>query len=1122
MQVSTNFEFMKDRWPELAELASFAETYAYTDPASSLVKIRIFSERLVDVLYYELGLRKPYQARTFREYLDGRDFRRAIPSQIIDFLHFVRKEGNKGAHEAQSSNTSDSCLQMLENTHKLALWFYRTITKQPASSEPYRRPEKPISAKKLQEEIEQREARIKQLEEEQTKKRNEHPKADATEEDLERTLVNAIVEAETVGLTEAETRKQLIDSLLEDAGWTILNSTSQYSPSSSEAQCIKEYSASKLITTKSGTGFIDYVLMGKSGLPIAVVEAKKTAEDAESGKTQAEDYANGIEKETGVRPFIYYTNGHDIFFWDDLSYPERRVWGFFDLEKLEYLLFQRSNQKSLAEISIKTSIVDRDYQLEAIRRVFEDFELERRRSALLVMATGTGKTRVAMSIIDGLMRANWVKRVLFLVDRLELQDQAKDAFSDHIPDVSVSLVGSSSKDDPDARVYISTYPAMMNAFNRFNVGFFDLVIADESHRSIYKYYKEIFEYFDGLRLGLTATPIDYVQRNTYLFFGRPNRDPSFYFSLDEAVDHKPPYLVNYTVDNQTTSFLQGGIKYDELTEEQREQLEEQDEEANMFDFSREDIDKVVMNKETNRMVLRNLMDNGIRNEDGTRPGKTIIFARNHPHGKLIETIFDEMYPQYRGKLAKLIDYKDKRAKELIKGFKGKNKEFGYIDIAISVDMLDTGIDVPEVVNLVYAKPIYSKVKFWQMLGRGTRLCKDLFGPGKDKQEFVVFDPWRNFEFFGENPDGFVRDNESRSVPERLFGARIELLNRLESTSKNITGKYDMASIVALIRDNIASLPNDSVTVRENWQFVEQVSKDVFWQKLDDQKAVLLQQYIKPLMRWRNIVGEADALAFDIKVSKLQVALASGDNDTFATLQEKVLDDVERLRTNLNQVKPELQLIQDMQRAIWWQNVTIEKLEDMRLRLRDLMRYRSATRTKAKVIDIDDRVVKRTLTGVKETPMDEYRERLVDVLQELKSSNLTLQKIRRGIAITEADLVALQSLIFARIPYLTVEQLKELYPEYSNSLEKLIRSLIGMDELTVRIKFDEFRKRHTTMNANQLQFLALVEQEVVKGGGLDLAKLYQQPFTSIHNLGLDGVFKEEEADEIVGLIAQFAV
>jgi type I restriction enzyme R subunit len=1121
---TTNFLFLQDQWPDLASLARFAESYVYTDIASCLVKLRIFAEKMVDILYYELGLQRPEDAVNFIELLQGNTFRQAVPPQVINFLHLIRKEGNKGAHENVTSLRPEETLRLLANVHQVSIWFYGTVTKTSHQITAFQPPPNPISASALIAEKAALEAKIKALEEEQTKERSAHPKAPAP---VPATLEWATEQAVTIGLTEAQTRVQLIDSLLDDAKWSLLDNPSQYDATSGKSQCIREYPVLHQ-PTKTGKGAIDYVLMGKDGQPIAVIEAKKTAESAEKGKTQAELYAHGIEKMTGRRPFIFYTNGHDIFFWDDTAYPPRKVGGFFDAEKLEYMLFQRSNKKSLAGLELNTSIAGRGYQLEAIRRVYEDFEACRRK-ALIVMATGTGKTRVATSIIDGLMRANWGKRVLFLTDRVELQRQAIDAFKEFLPDEKLSVVSADTKHERDARIYLATYSTMMNAYSTYNVAFFDIVIADESHRSIYQYYRELFQYFDAYQIGLTATPIEYVSRNTFKFFEREDSDPTFYFSLNAAINHQPPYLVNYKVNNETTGFLLGGIKYDELTEAQRAQLEEQDENPQTFNYERESIDKQVMNKETNRKILQNLMNKGLRNSDGTRPGKTIVFARGHRHALLMEELFNELYPEHHGKICQVIDHFNPRRDDLIDGFKGRKKEFQGLDIAISVDMLDTGIDVPEVVNLVFAKPVYSKVKFWQMIGRGTRLCQDLFGPGKDKTHFLIFDPWRNFEFFGENPDGFVQEAENKSVPERLFSVRLNLLHQLSIAASQTDSPQDhqpafdpafQQTILSQIQSDIDALPQQSVNVRDKWQELERIRSDAFWAKRDTDFYQFLSEHVQPLMRWRNIEGDKDAINFDIKITRLILALVQGKHEVFDNLQDKVIDDVERLRTNLNPVKQELELIQAVQKAAWWQGLTVEKLDDMRQRLRGLMKYRSVNKFKAKSIDIEDYSVAGTQTDTDpQEAMAAYRERVVEVVLDLVSNNLTLQKIRRGLPVTETDIVSLQSLILNRVPGLKPEDLTALFPGKAEKLDALIRSLVGMDELTVHLAFDAFRQSHTTLKANQVQFLTLVEQEIIRSGGLEIAQLYEQPFTSIHTLGLDGLFQEAEADELIKIIKQ---
>ena len=385
---------------------------------------------------------------------------------------------------------------------------------------------------------------------------------------------------------------------------------------------------------------------------------------------------------------------------------------------------------------------------------------------MIVQATGTGKTRVAISPCDTLVRAKWAKRILFLCDRKELRKQALNTFKEFLPGEPRTVVNSETHKDRNKRIYLATYPAMMKCMQSFDVGFFDLIIADESHRSIYNRYRDLFYYFDSLQVGLTATPVQFISRNTYKMFGCEDQDPTSYFSFEQAINHKPPYLVPFEVVTHTTGFLRKGIKYSEMSEQQRLELEDQLEDATMVEFEETDVDRQIFNKDTNRAIIRNLMENGIRDASGNRPGKSIVFARSHNHAMLLQEVFDEMYPQYGGRFCQVIDNYDPRAEQLIDDFKGIGSN-PDLTIAISVDMLDTGIDIPAVVNLVFAKPVKSYVKFWQMIGRGTRLCENLFGPGKHKQAFRIFDHWNNFEFFDEHYKP-VEPSKHKSLLQRVF------------------------------------------------------------------------------------------------------------------------------------------------------------------------------------------------------------------------------------------------------------------------------------------------------------------------------------------------------------------
>ena len=535
----------------------------------------------------------------------------------------------------------------------------------------------------------------------------------------------------------------------------------------------------------SGEGFVDYVLWGDDGKPLGLVEAKRTKRDPRVGQQQAKLYADCLEKEFGQRPIIFYSNGYDHWIWDETRYPPRQVSGFLSKDELELAIRRRSTLKPLGSVDVNPDIVERFYQTRAIRRVGEAFERDNLRRALLVMATGAGKTRTVIALSDLLMRANWARRVLFLADRIALVNQAVNAFKRFLPSASpVNLV---TEKDATGRVYVSTYPTMMGLIDeavggkrRFGPGHFDLIVIDEAHRSIYRKYGAIFDYFDSLVVGLTATPKDEVDRDTYRLFNLQRGVPTDAYGLDEAV--RDGFLVPPRAVSVPLKFPREGIRYDELSEDEKEAWDavEWDEDGNVpVQVESAAVNKWLFNADTVDKALERLMTEGLKVADGDRLGKTIIFAKNHDHAAFIVERFDANYPHLKGSFARVIDFKTEYAQSLIDDFSRPEKA---PHIAVSVDMLDTGIDVPEVVNLVFFKIVRSKTKFWQMLGRGTRLCPDLFGPGRHKEYYLVFDLCQNFEFFNQNPelaDGAAGD----SLTKRLFAERVRLIVEIDKQFK---------------------------------------------------------------------------------------------------------------------------------------------------------------------------------------------------------------------------------------------------------------------------------------------------------------------------------------------------
>jgi len=613
--------------------------------------------------------------------------------------------------------------------------------------------------------------------------------------------------------TETETRQEIIDLQLAKASWDVEDP----SQVTEELDIVVDEKKWKETTSKyDGHLFADYALLGRDRYPLAVVEAKKTSRNAEEGKEQALIYAKEIHRKNPSRemPFVFYTNGHEIHYWDSERYPPRKVYGFPTRDDLERIRFLRSESSTLSEELINKDIVGRPYQIQAIRSVLESVE-KKKRKFLLVMATGSGKTRTCIALIDVLMRANWAQRILFLVDRVALRDQALDAFKEHLPNSPVWPKSEGNYVEKefatDRRVYVSTYPTILNEIERdeckFSPHFFDLIIADESHRSIYNVYKNIFQYFDSIQLGLTATPTNHIDHDTFDLFNCEDEMPTFNYSYEEAVNNIPPYLSDFEVLKIRTNRT--------ITPEDAKKLLAEGKDPDEIDYEGSELEKKVTNKGTNALIVREFMEECIKSPDGVLPGKTIFFAISKNHAYRIVATFDRLFPEYKGQIARV----------LISGIKGVHGKGQLLDqfktanmprVAVSVDMLDTGIDVREIVNLVFAKPVYSYTKFWQMIGRGTRILDEtkLKSWCLEKDKFLIIDMWENFEYFKEFPPGKEPKGQI-PLPVRLFHVPVRLFHaRLDKLSASIEKKKEdvREKVIEQLRNDIDSLPKNSVIV----------------------------------------------------------------------------------------------------------------------------------------------------------------------------------------------------------------------------------------------------------------------------------------------------------------------
>lgn len=916
------------------------------------------------------------------------------------------------------------------------------------------------------------------------------------------------------------TRKEIIDNRLIQADWNVTDRT----------QVIEEFDIHLTVveeptTPYGGHQYSDYVLLGKDGKPLAVVEAKKTSVDAALGREQAKQYCYNIQStQGGELPFCFYTNGHDIYFWDLENYPPKKVYGFPTRDDLERYAYIRKARKQLAGELINTKIAGRNYQIASIRAVMEAIE-KRKRKFLLVMATGTGKTRVCIALVDALMRAGWAERVLFLVDRIALRDQTLEAFKEHLPNEPRWPKQGEKEIATDRRIYVSTYPTMLNVIRNedksLSPHFFDLIVVDESHRSIYNTYQDILDYFNTITLGLTATPTDVIDHNTFQLFECEDGVPTFAYSYDEAVNHIPPFLSNFQVMKIKTKFQDEGINKRTISLEDQQKLILEGKEIEEINYEGTEIEKKVINRGTNALIVREFMEESIKDANGVLPGKTIFFCISKAHARRVEEIFDSLYPEYKGELAKVLVSEDPR----VYGKGGLLDQFVHNDmprIAISVDMLDTGIDVRELVNLVFAKPVYSYTKFWQMIGRGTRLLE----PEKikpwctQKDNFLILDCWDNFEYFKLNPRGKEIKGQI-PLPVRLFGVRLEKIEEAQTQSKSeIVNKE-----IQKIRKQVEALPKNSVVIMEARNELQRLEDENFWNNLTSDKMEFLDAVVKPLLR---TVSDVDfkAIRFEKDIVEVSLAHLAGETEKFETLKESIIEEIGELPLSINIVAREQELIRQAQSNHYWATINEDKFEELIQKLSPLMKFREAVIPLAPAkFNLKDIVAEKEF--IEFGPQHEalsvakYRELVEKKINELVSSSPILQKLKQGQEITTDEAEQLAEELHNEHPHITIDLLRKVYNHRKAALVQFIKHILGIEQLetfaeTVTKAFDDFISKHSYLTSRQLQFLDLLKNFVLEKGDVSKRNLIESPFTMLHPEGIRGIFNQKEIDEILRL------
>jgi type I restriction enzyme R subunit len=1109
--LSTPFDFLRAEFPDLHKEALDAGLNALTDPRTACFYSRRVVELAVNWAFeHDRSLKWPYE-RNVSALLHEPTFKAAAGDQVFRLAKEVVRLGNRAAHDKQPPTQRDA-VTALSHLFQFTYWFARTYCRgeKPAPDlrfDPRSLPKPAPSPAKTAAEIQQLQQALEDSERARQRAQEDLLDRAQLEAELEKLRAEIVVAKKLAAATpddhdysEAETRDFFIDQLLAEAGWAL------------DQDRDREFEVSGMPDAK--LGYVDYVLWGDDGRPLAVVEAKRTRRDAKVGQQQAKLYADCLEQAYGQRPIIFCTNGYEHWIWDDHFYPPRAVQGFYKKDELELVIQRRTTRGSLAATEISSSIVERYYQTRCIRRIGEAFETDNERKALVVMATGAGKTRTVVALSDVLIRANWAKRILFLADRTALVRQATNVFKAFLPDSSpVNLV---SERHGEGRVYVSTYPTMMNLINgsgdgvrRFGVGHFDLVVIDEAHRSVFQKYRAIFDYFDSLLVGLTATPREEIDRNTYGLFDLETGVPTDAYALNDAVDDGflvPPRAVSVPL-----KFQREGIRYDDLPEDEKDAWDElewdEDGDPPPDAVGAEAINKWLFNADTVDKVLEHLMTRGLKVAGGDRLGKTIVFAKNQHHAEFIAERFNVNYPQYRGEFARVITTQTEYAQDLIDKFSIADRD---PHIAISVDMLDTGIDVPEVVNLVFFKVVRSKTKFWQMLGRGTRLRPDLFGPGRDKQFFYVFDYCQNLEFFNQNPavtDGSL----APSLGARLFTSRLDLIATLDQLKVHAE---ERASIADLLRVEVAAMNLDNFVVRPHRRLVEKFREPSAWVALDLGDLSALAHTVAGLPAELDAEPE-EAKRFDLLLLSLQLALLRSEPG-FVRLKQQLRQIAGLLEEypTIPAVAKELALIADVQTDEWWTDVTLTMLETVRRRLRLLVQFIEKGKRKIVYTDFEDQLGAESEIEfggfARADEFERFRRKARTFLVEHKAE-ATIEKIHRNWPITSDDMAELQR-VLVESGVGTAEDLERAHAE-AGGFGIFVRSLVGLDRAAAKEAFAEFLD-DKRFSANQIEFVNLVIDYLTDNGVIEPRRFYESPFTDLSPQGPDALFDSRDVDRLI--------
>jgi len=1075
----TNFDFLKKekKFSGFAGTAITAETLYRIDIPSCVFNIRRATEFAVKWMYSVDGsLVMPYQD-TLVTLINTVEFKDIVGNDLYRRLNFIRMVGNNSAHSTKAITPEQAQLALENLFYFLDFVAYcyadeyeeqkynPELLKQEQAAPAPKQPELDIDIQKLI-------AENKSLKEELTKKREEQAQ----------TYV-----PKPLDISEYKTRKVYIDTMLIDAGWTL------------DKDWYNEYELPGM-PNKSEVGFADYVLFGEDGKPLALIEAKRTCKDVAVGRQQAKLYADLLEKKFGRRPIIFLTNGFDTRIWNDRYYPEHKVSGIYSKRDLEKEFNKLTMRTSLSNVRVSDNISGRYYQKEAIKAVCRAFDTENRRKALLVMATGSGKTRTTISIVDVLLRHGWVKNVLFLADRNSLVTQAKRAFVNLLPNLSVVNL-CEDKENYNARCVFSTYQTMMNCIDDakdenggklYTVGHFDLIVCDEAHRSIYNKYKDIFTYFDAHLVGLTATPRDEIDKNTYGIFELENGVPTYGYELAQAV--QDGFLVDFMSVETTLKLMEQGIVYDDLSDEDKEAYEdlfanEDGEMPEAIDSSA--LNEKIFNEDTIRKVLAILMEQGIKVDYGNKIGKTIIFAKNHKHAEKIYSIFGKEYPNYPPNFCRVIDNYTNYAQSLIDEFSDAKK---LPQIVVSVDMMDTGIDVPEVVNLVFFKKVMSKAKFWQMIGRGTRLCEGLLD-GEDKKQFYIFDFCGNFEFFRMNPKG-KNVPMTTSVQERIFDLKANLVYKLQDLAYQTDDLIAFRnSLIDDITFKVKQLNRDNFSVKQHLKFIDLYSDKKSFEVLTPLGLQQLAEEVAPLVL--PYEDEISAVRFDALMYGIELGYIVGN-----TYSKGIKDLMGKVRAvarvgTIPAVKEQKDFINQVLNTDYVERATINEFETIREKLRDLIKFIPRTEDPVYETDFDDDILSMDW-HTSELDNDDLQNYKMKVNYYIRNHMdvPAIAKLHTNQPLTSEDIQSLEAILWSELG--TKEDYQAEYQD--KPLGELVREIVGLDMNSAKQAFSKYLN-DVNLDDRQIYFVNQIINYIVQNGMMkNFAVMQESPFTDKGDVG----------------------